>query len=208
MIKRHFIAVLLSILVFSIIIASPTWATVTISPPSAAAPVCTNSKPGTPTLSSLLVTGANQVALYWTQASNATSWTVAYGRVSGNYSWGFADFGDTNSRSATVSYLSPGTYYFAARANNGCMPGDFSGERSIRVAGAAMVTEVPALVPEAEAAPRIVPPAAPPAAVQPAPPPAGPITTVIRLGLPLALGVTILGTAAFIIYKRWVKGEE
>jgi len=211
-VKKGLLVFLLAIFALFVTFISPTWAaTVVTSPPSVAAPVCTNSKPGTPTLSNALVTGTNQATLYWTDASNATSWTAAYGGTSGDYIWGFTDFGDANSRSATVSYLSPGTYYFVVRANNGCMPGAFSGERSVSVAGAAVVARAPALVPEAGAAPRteeeVAPPAVPPAAVQPAPPPPGPITTVIRLGLPLALGVVILGTASFIIFRRWFRGE-
>lgn len=43
------------------------------------------------------------------------------------------DFGDTNSRAVNINMLPAGTYYLVIKANNGCMPGNFSPERKMTV---------------------------------------------------------------------------
>jgi hypothetical protein len=63
----------------------------------------------------------------------ANSWTIAYGKESGKYIYGMTNFGDANSRAVNINMLPVGTYYLVVKANNGCMPGAFSGERKITV---------------------------------------------------------------------------
>ncbi len=118
---------------------------------SAKAPVCDNSRPGTPTFSYVRPFGTDQIELGWGQTERATSWTIAYGNQSGRYIYGMSDFGDYNSRSVHIGLLPVGTYYVVIRSNNGCMPGGFSPERMITVTAGGNVygtsTANPAYVP-------------------------------------------------------------
>lgn len=93
-------------------------------PGAGPAPVCDSAKPGTPVLLSVTRTGSTAL-LVWTAASQATHYTIAYGTTPGNYPYGVPNTG--NVTSFTVDALDPDTtYYFAVRAVNNCMPGDFA----------------------------------------------------------------------------------
>lgn len=96
-------------------------------------PTCNNEKPGTPSLYYAAVAGQGQVKLVWDKADRASSWTIAYGPESGKYVWGISNYGNGELRSFVVNELPNGVYYFVVRANNGCMPGPFSSERSVSV---------------------------------------------------------------------------
>jgi len=96
-------------------------------------PVCNNEKPETPQFAFVRNSGNNQIEVGWNETKRADSWTIAYGKESGKYIYGMSNFGDNQSRSVKINMLPVGTYYMVIKANNGCMPGAFSGERKIRV---------------------------------------------------------------------------
>lgn len=101
-------------------------------------PVCGDSKPvSTPRLLVALASGRNQVALVWSKALDPVSYyLVAYGTKPGQPEFGNPNIGGKDTVSFIVSGLSGGkTYYFKVRAGNGCMPGDFSNEIAVKVAG-------------------------------------------------------------------------
>ena len=94
-------------------------------PGAGPAPVCDSGKPSTPTLTSVDRSGST-AKITWTAASQATHYTIGYGLQPGNYIYGVPDTG--NVTTFTVGSLDPDTqYYFAVRAVNNCMPGDWSG---------------------------------------------------------------------------------
>ena len=97
------------------------------------APSCNNEKPGQANFAFIRKTGTNQIEVGWNATDKATSWTIAYGPQSGRYIYGMNDFGDNNSRSVNINMLPAGTYYLVIKANNGCMPGNFSPERKMTV---------------------------------------------------------------------------
>lgn len=94
-------------------------------------PVCNNEFPGTPQIATLKVVGPGSVELTWEMVDRATSWTVAYGSKSGVWIYGVHNFGDSLSRAIKINRLPGGRFYFVLRANNGCVPGAFSIEKSI-----------------------------------------------------------------------------
>ena len=97
------------------------------------APTCNKEKPGQANFTFVRKTGTNQIEVAWTPTDRATSWTIAYGPESGRYIYGMNDFGDNNSRAVNINMLPAGTYYLVVKANNGCMPGNFSPERKMTV---------------------------------------------------------------------------
>ena len=101
----------------------------------AGAPVCNSTAPGTPSISTVKSLGGGTVELTWTNVTQASSWTVAYGTKSGVYVYGVSNFGDGSSRSIKISNLPSGRYYFVLRANNGCAPGAFSSEKNLSTSG-------------------------------------------------------------------------
>lgn len=103
------------------------------------APVCTSERPDKPWLYYAEAVSDNQVKLVWDKNDKATSWTVAYGVESGKYIYGLSQFGDNSWRSITINSLPGGTYYFVVRANNGCMPGEFSNEQIVALGRRAAV---------------------------------------------------------------------
>lgn len=105
---------------------------------AAGAPICNNSAPGMPYISSLRALGGGSVEVSWSAVSSASDWTVAYGVRSHTYIYGIHNFGNGESRSVRINSLPAGRYYFALRANNGCMPGAFSNELAVTVGGGAV----------------------------------------------------------------------
>jgi len=101
----------------------------------AGTPVCTAEKPSKTWLYLAESVAPGTADLYWDKVDRATSWTVAYGVESGKYIYGVSSFGNSQSRSIRISSLPAGVYYFVVRANNDCMPGEFSNEWSVTVGG-------------------------------------------------------------------------
>lgn len=118
-------------------IATPAMAGYGSNPPGP--PVCNNEKPGAPSFSYVRNAGNNQIEVAWDGVDKANSWTIAYGIEPGKYIYGMANFGDNQSRSVRINMLPPGAYYMVIKANNGCMPGAFSGERKVTVYSNGMV---------------------------------------------------------------------
>lgn len=88
------------------------------------APVCDSGKPGTPSLVSVVRDGTT-AKLTWTTVSQASHYTIGYGTKPNDYTYGVPNTG--NVTTFTVGSLDPDTlYYFAVRAVNNCMPGDWS----------------------------------------------------------------------------------
>ena len=88
---------------------------------------CSDSKPNTPSsLSAVTGLGVGQVTLSWTAPSGSyTSFLVAYSDNDTTPKWGNPNVG--SGTSYVVGGLGTGTYYFWVRAQNNCMPGDFTG---------------------------------------------------------------------------------
>lgn len=108
---------------------------------SAQAPVCGDSKPvSAPKLVYASNTGRNEVTLVWTKALDPVSYyLVAYGTKAGVMEYGNPNIGPKDTISYIVKGLDNGkTYYFRIRAGNGCMPGEYSNEMAVKVAGDAL----------------------------------------------------------------------
>jgi len=108
-------------------------------------PTCDNEKPAKVVLyepnHALLpkATGVGEVRLNWLKAERANKYTIGFGTSPRNYIYGVTNIPDTNNY--TVKYLNPGTrYYFAVKAVNECMPGDWSREWSVLVGGTRATT--------------------------------------------------------------------
>lgn len=114
---------------------------------------CNDGAPGgTPKLTSAVASSSNQIKLTWTDASNpVSSYLIAYGVSSGQYTYGNPNVGRQGTTSYTVGSLSAGTrYYFAVKAINGCKSGSFSNEISATTTGgiiAATPTPIPTSTP-------------------------------------------------------------
>jgi len=90
------------------------------------APVCTDTKPGTPAGLTVTILGAGSVRLIWTAPLQPyTYFLIAYSDNPNSPKWGNPNVGNVNTY--TVSGLGSGTYWFWLRAGNGCMPGAFAG---------------------------------------------------------------------------------
>lgn len=115
---------------------------------SSDSPDCEKTTPTAPWLYKAASGSTGSVDLTWHDVNNAEAWTVAYGTQPGKYVYGMADFGNSSSRSITISYLPSGTYYFVVRANNGCAIGPFSNEAKVQVSsgtgGAKLIVNKPA----------------------------------------------------------------
>lgn len=110
-----------------------------------AAPICNDSKPGNaPHLISAVPAGFNKVTLHWLEANNpVTYYLITFGNKPGQQLYGNPNVGGKGTTSYTVSSLSSNqTYYFKVRAGNGCQPGDFSNELSVKPAGV-VIASVP-----------------------------------------------------------------
>ncbi len=98
--------------------------------PSSNSNQCADSKPSTPTLTSVVRNSPTTATLTWTSVSPVSYYTISYGTDPGNYIYGVPNTGNTTT--FTVGGLASNTnYYFVVRAVNGCTPGDPSGEKSI-----------------------------------------------------------------------------
>ncbi|HSX48930.1 MAG TPA: SH3 domain-containing protein [Candidatus Saccharimonadales bacterium] len=111
-----------------------------VSPPS---PTCTDSAPsGTPVITSTLPLDPNTLKIIFTKVSPVSYYSLRYGDISGNYKYGVASFGDSNSTSYNVGLLTPNTtYYFQIRAGNGCTVGSWSSEVSGKTSSGSGTTQ-------------------------------------------------------------------
>jgi len=99
---------------------------------------CADTPPGsTPSLTSAVATGDNQITLTWTDATDPVSYyLLAYGTAAGQYVYGNPNIGGQGTINYVVGSLSKGsTYYFAIKAVNGCNTGSFSNEISATTTG-------------------------------------------------------------------------
>ena len=108
-------------------------------------PVCNSTKPQKAWLYRVKSLGGGKYQLFWDKAENASSWTIGYGTEPGKYIYALNDFGNDQSRNLIVSTFSNKKFYFAVKANNGCMPGDWSNEWKTGGVAAATGTYVPAV---------------------------------------------------------------
>jgi len=116
--------------------ATPTPAPGAVLGVGVSAPVCTDTKPGTPTnFTAVAGPAAGQVTLSWALPNPPyTYFLIAYSDSSSwPPKWGNPNVG--NVTSFVVSGLGSGTYWFWIRAGNGCMPGDFAGPVSVSISG-------------------------------------------------------------------------
>jgi hypothetical protein len=105
---------------------------------SPSAPSCNDQKPGSaPKLISAISSGPNSAILTWSGAKDpVTNYAVVYGLKANTPLYGNANIGGKFTNSFEVKGLSGNTtYFFKVRAGNGCMPGDFSNEVSVKVSG-------------------------------------------------------------------------
>lgn len=111
----------------------------------ASAPICNNTAPKMPWPFWAKPAGANSVDLSWGKLDGVSSWTAVYGTKSKVYIYGVHNFGNSDSRSIKIGSLPAGKYYFALRANNGCMPGPFSNEWAVNVGRGGVVNTTQAV---------------------------------------------------------------
>jgi len=102
---------------------------------SAPAQSCTDAMPmNSPDLFSVTPQGLSTVINFVPVSGSNSSYAISYGfdtnadlfATSFNYS-------GTDVMSYSVNYLFPGTWYFKIRGQNGCMPGEWSGVKSVRI---------------------------------------------------------------------------
>ncbi len=111
--------------------------------------VCNDSKPGSaPRLLSAQVSKPGEVILTWSKSKDpVTHYSLVFGLKANKYQFGDTNIGSKTATSYTVKYLNQGsTYFFKVAANNGCTPGDFSNELSIKVVGKNRVGYSPAVL--------------------------------------------------------------
>lgn len=99
---------------------------------------CSDIKPkSVPQIVSAVSSEPNQVTIIWSKAADpVTYYLIAYGTKSGQVEYGNPNVGDKNTTSYIVKDLSGGqSYFFRVKAVNNCMPGDFSPEVKVVVAG-------------------------------------------------------------------------
>lgn len=99
--------------------------------------VCNDPAPaGFPTITRI-IPGINNATIYWEENSSPmTYYLIAFGTRSGEYVYGNPNIGGPGTKSYTVNNLSSDkTYYFKIRSGNGCSPGAFSNEVSVKPLG-------------------------------------------------------------------------
>ena len=125
-------------------------------PGPASAPVCNTTKPQKASLIRVKSLGKGKYELLWDKSTNASSWTVGYGIAPGKYIYGIHNFGDDRSRSLTINTFSNKKFYFVVRANNGCMPGDWSNEWKVGSVGTVATGTVKTVAPVVKKAAPVV----------------------------------------------------
>lgn len=115
---------------------------------SPSTPACTDQTPtSTPIISSILPLDPNTLKIIFSKVSPVSSYSLRYGDISGNYKWGVANFGDSNSTSYNVGLLAPNTtYYFEVRAQNGCTTSSWSSEVSGKTSSGTSTQQTPPIV--------------------------------------------------------------
>jgi hypothetical protein len=107
------------------------------TPAPAGATICSEQEPrSAPILTTAQAKSGTQVELTFTKAQDPfTYYAVQYGTQSGTYPFASDNIGNKDTTSYTVNSLSPyTTYYFQVRAGNGCAPGTWSNEISVKTA--------------------------------------------------------------------------
>lgn len=108
--------------------------------------VCNDAKPqGKPVILSLKRIGLNQVKLTWTKVANPVSYyLIAYSTKPGVIEHATPEL-TIATPTYTIGALPAGkTFYFKVRAGNGCMPGEFSSETSVKTSGLYVLGATPA----------------------------------------------------------------
>jgi hypothetical protein len=123
-----------TIMVVALLTASASAALAYNEPGPAGAPVCNSEKPQKAWLYRVKSLGGGKYQLFWDKADRATSWTIGFGIMPGKYIYGLNDFGNDQSRNLTVDTFSNKKFYFVIKANNGCMPGEWSNEWKVGTA--------------------------------------------------------------------------
>lgn len=113
------------------------------SPPSSGVPgpvSCTNPIPTAPSIFQIWATN-NQATIYFVPTRDPQdSYTISYGLYddAGMYNVSFPYSDKSGAIPYTINYLTAGSkYYFKVRANNSCMPGEWSNTLSIAVPASA-----------------------------------------------------------------------
>jgi hypothetical protein len=88
------------------------------------APVCNDTVPSTPRVLSVTSAGTNSVKITWTKVTQANSYSILYGRKSGEYLYSVFNTGNTDN--FVINGITSGC--FEVKAVNGCMPGPLSAE--------------------------------------------------------------------------------
>ncbi len=119
---------------------------------SAAAPApCFGAQAPLPPSAAWTETSKNtgEIIIHWGGSDLADKYAIVYGTKSGTYQYGSTNIGNSNSRSFTVRFLSPGTqYYFRIYAIRSCSKNSGIGDPSIEVSSIAPTgidNEAPAL---------------------------------------------------------------
>lgn len=124
-----------SVLIFVFLTLFPTVSLGYNEPGPASAPVCNTEKPQKAWLYRIKSLGKGKYQLFWDKADRASSWTIGYGTQPGKYIYGLNDFGNDQSRDLIINTFSNKKFYFAIKANNGCMPGEWSNEWKVGTVG-------------------------------------------------------------------------
>ena len=124
-----------TILVAAMFIVSANAVMAYADPGPASAPVCNTEKPQKAWLYRVKSLGKGKYQLFWDKADKATSWTIGYGTEPGKYIYGIHNFGDEKSRNLIINTFSGKKMYFVVKANNGCMPGEWSNEWKVGTVG-------------------------------------------------------------------------
>jgi len=90
----------------------------------ASPPVCNDTVPSAPRILSVTSAGTNSVKITWTKVTQANSYSISYGRETGEYLYSVFSTGDTDN--FVINGISSGC--FVVKAVNGCMPGPLSAE--------------------------------------------------------------------------------
>jgi hypothetical protein len=101
---------------------------------AASAPVCSDATPSSAPSLSIAQEEINTARLNWTAVSPVSHYMIRYGTSSGSYIYGASNVGDVNTY-LVRELSSTATFYFQVAGVNGCAPGPWSNEVSIRPTG-------------------------------------------------------------------------